>query len=109
MSSVVEETIKALVEFEGDLDRAKSEASESRKRMVKAAAEWGASAKAGGIAKAQQIASGKLAKARAAAENEASAIRKKEESTLKAFEASISKRKSAAVEHATARLLGESQ
>ena len=109
MSSVVEETIKALVEFEAELDKAKSEASESKTRMVKASAEWAASAKATGISKAQQLASRRLAKARTEAESDAAVIKKKEESSIKSFEASISKRKSAAVEHVTARLLGESQ
>ncbi len=109
MSSVIEETVKALIEFESELDKAKAEASETKKMMIKDAAGWAASARASGISKAQQLASERLAKAREEAEEEADAIRKKGESSLKNFEASISKGKSKAADHVVGRLLGESQ
>lgn len=108
MSSVVEQTVKALVEFEKELDQAKAEASDSKKKILKDAAEWADSAKASGLSKAQQMASETLAKARAEAEREAVAIQKKGEVALKSFEASVSKRKSKAVEAVVGRLLGES-
>lgn len=109
MSSAVEQTVKALVEFEKELDRAKAEATDSIKKMVKDAADWAESAKGNGLSRAQQMASETLAKAKAEAEGDAEGIRKKGESSLKSFEASISRRKSKAVEAVVARLLGESQ
>jgi vacuolar-type H+-ATPase subunit H len=109
MSSVIEDTVKALVEFESELDRAKAGASDANKRMLKDAANWAETAKASAISKAQQIASERLARARAEAEREAGSIRKKGESSLKAFEDSISKRKASAAQRVVARLLGEQQ
>jgi vacuolar-type H+-ATPase subunit H len=106
MSSVIEDTLKALVEFESELDRAKAEAIEARKRMLKDAGDWAVGAKASAITKAQEIASQRLAAARAEAEKEAESIRKKGESSLKSFESLISKKKGKAAEHVVARLLG---
>ncbi len=109
MSSVIEKTVKALVEFESELDKAKAEASEARQKMVKDASNWAESAKANAISRAQQIASETLEKAREEAEKEADAIKKKGETSLQAFEASISRRKAKAAEAVVGRLLGESQ
>ena len=61
------------------------------------------------ISKAQHQVSERLAKARAEAEGEAESIRRKGESSLKSFEASISNRKAKAIEKAVSRLLGETQ
>jgi vacuolar-type H+-ATPase subunit H len=107
MGSVVETTIKALVEFESALDGAKVEAVDSRSRLLKASAEWAEAAKARAVVEAEQIASDRLATARAEAEREADSIRKKGELSLKSFEASISKRRSQAAEYVVGRLLGE--
>ncbi len=109
MSSVIEQTVKALVAFESELDQAKTKASESSKKMLKDATSWAESAKASGILKAQQMASETLASARAEAEKEADAIRKTGESSLKSFEASMSRKKGQAVEKVVGLLLGESQ
>jgi vacuolar-type H+-ATPase subunit H len=106
MTSVIEDTLKALVEFESELDAAKAGASEARRRMVKDAGDWAAQAKAGAVAKAREIASQRLENARAEAEAEAQTIRKKGEASVKSFEASISKRKSKAAEVVVAKLLG---
>ncbi len=108
MSSTIESTVKALVEFEAELDRAKAGISEARRRTMKDAADWAEEAKASAISKAQAMASQKLSKAKEDAEAEAEAIRKKGESDLKAFESSISKRKTNAAELVAARLLGGS-
>ncbi len=108
MSSAIESTVKALVEFEAELDRAKGEVSEAKRRATKDALDWAEEAKASAISKAQAIASQRVKEAKEDAESEAVAIRKKGESELKAFEASISKNKSQAAELVGARLLGES-
>jgi len=108
MSSAIESTIKALVEFESELDSAKAEAAESKKKLVKDASDWATAAQSKTMAEAQRIASENVAIAREEAEAEAESIRKKGQVSLKAFEDSISKHKSKAVEHATSRLLGGS-
>lgn len=109
MSSAIEETVKALVEFESDLDSAKTGVSEAKTRTMKEAADWAVAAKASAISKAQEIASKTVAKAREAAETEAALIRKKGESDLKAFENSITENKSKAAELVASRLLGEAE
>jgi vacuolar-type H+-ATPase subunit H len=109
MSSAIEETVKALVEFESELDAAKAEVSAARKKTITDAADWAEAAKASAISKAQGIASKTVAKAREDAEAEADKIRKKGESDLKAFEVSISKHNSKAAELVASRLLGEAE
>ena len=108
MSSAIEQTVGALVEFEAQLESAKAGVQEAGKRAAKEAADWAESAKAAAISKAQEIASQNVAKARAQAEAEADVIRKKGESDLKAFEGSIAKNRGKAAELVAARLLGES-
>jgi vacuolar-type H+-ATPase subunit H len=108
MSHVVEETVKALVEFEAALDGVRAESTEAKKRMIKDSAEWAASAKSNAIARAQEIAARRLAEARKEAEAEAVSIGKKGDAEMKKFEESISRRKKEAAELVTKRLLGES-
>ncbi len=107
MSSVIEDAVKSLVEFESALDVAKSEASDAKKRILKSADEWAESAKAAAISKAQQISSDRIARAKADVEVEAIAIRMKGDASLHTFEASISKHKGDAVNLVVAALLGE--
>lgn len=109
MGSVIEATVKALIEFDSDLDRAKAEALEVKMKMVKDAVGLAESARSAAISKAQQQVSERLAKARAEGEAEAELIKKKGESSLKSFEASISRRKAKAVEEVVGRLLGETR
>jgi vacuolar-type H+-ATPase subunit H len=109
LGSSVETTVKALVEFESALERARAEAHEVRKKMIKDAEDLAESAKSGAIMKAQQQASERLAEARAEAEGEAESIRRTGESDLKGFEAAVSKRKEAATENVVSRLLGETR
>lgn len=108
MSSAIEQTVKALVEFEAQLDNAKSELVEAGKRATREAVEWAEGAKATAIAKAQEMAAQNISKARAKAEEEAEGIRKKGDAELKAFENSIAKNRGKAAALVTARLLGES-
>ncbi len=107
MTSAIEDTVKALVEFESELDAAKAEVSEARRGAMKDATDWAESAKAASISKAQDIASQRVAKAREDAEAEADRIRKRGDSDLRAFESSISRHKSKAAELVASRLLGE--
>lgn len=109
MSSAIETTVKALVQFESELDKAKAEVSEAKRRTMKEAIDWAEAAKASAISKAQEIASRRLAKAKEEAEAEAETIRKKGESDLKGFESSISKHRSKAAEMVATRLLGETK
>jgi vacuolar-type H+-ATPase subunit H len=109
LTSVVEETVKALMEFESALDLAKGEASEARKKLQRDAADWSASAKASALQRAQQIASERVAKARSEAEAEAESIRKKGEAASKSFEAAIAKQRSKAAGLVARRLMGEEE
>jgi vacuolar-type H+-ATPase subunit H len=109
MSSVIEQTVKALVEFESELDRAKAEVSEAKRKAVKDASDWAASARSSALSKAQARASEEIARAREEAESESEKIRKKGAADLAEFESSISKRESKAAELVRARLLGESK
>lgn len=108
MSAAIEQTVKALVEFEAQLEAAKAELVEAGKRATKEAAEWADTAKASAISKAQEIASQNVAKAREQAESEAKSIRDKGDAELKSFESSIAKNREKAIELVAARLLGES-
>ena len=109
MVSLIEATVKVLIEFESELDRMKAESLEAEKKMVKDSVGLAESARLAAISKAQQHVSERLAKARAEGEGAAESIRRKEESSLRIFEASISKRKAKAIEDVEARLLGETQ
>jgi vacuolar-type H+-ATPase subunit H len=109
MGSLIEATVKALVEFESELDKMKAEALEVKKKMVKDVVGLAESAASAAISKAQRQASERLAKARAEGEGMAESIRKNEELSLKSFEASVSARKAKAVEKVVGRLLGEAQ
>ena len=108
MSSAIESTVKALVEFEAALERAKAEVSEAKRRAMKDATDWAEEARAAAISKAQAIATTQVSKAMEEAEAEADIIRKKGESDLRAFEGSITGNKSKAVDLVAAKLLGES-
>jgi vacuolar-type H+-ATPase subunit H len=107
MSTAIEATVKALVEFEAELDRARAEASDARRKATKDAGDWTEAARASAVAKAQEMAAERVAKAKEDAEAEAERIRKKGEADLKAFESSISKHRSKAADLVASRLLGE--
>ena len=107
MGSAIEATVKALVEFEAELDRAKADAAEAKRKTSKEAFDWAEAARSSAISKAQEMASRNVARAKEQAESEADAIRKKGESDLRAFEGSIGKRKDKAAELVAERLLGE--
>ena len=109
MPSAIEQTVKALVEFEAALDAAKAGVSEAKRRAVKDALEWAEAARTSAVAEATEIATGRVAEAKAEAEAQAKNIREEGESELKAFEVSISRHKAEAAEFAASRLLGESK
>ena len=108
MTSAVEQTVKALVEFESELDRAKADAAEAKRKATKDAADWAEAARATAVSRAQEIASQRVAKAKNDAEADADKIAKKGEAELKSFEVSISKHRSEAAKAVAARLLGVS-
>ena len=107
MPQVIEETVKALTEFEADLDRANADVLEAKKKMIKDAADWAESARASALAEAQKLADQKLSQARQRAEAKAVEIRRKGQTATKQFAESLSKRKSEATELVVSRLLGE--
>jgi vacuolar-type H+-ATPase subunit H len=108
MSSAIQSTIKALVEFESELDRAKAEILDAKRTTTQNALGWAEDAKSSAVSKAQEIASQRVANAREDAEAEADRIRMKGKSDLEDFEDSISRNMPKAAELVAARLLGES-
>jgi vacuolar-type H+-ATPase subunit H len=107
LPSAIEQTVKALVEFESALDAAKAEVSEARRRAMKDASDWAEAARSSAISKAMEIAARRVAEAKAEAEAQAKSIREEGESELKVFEASISRHGAEAADFAASRLLGE--
>ena len=106
MTQVIEEAVKALTEFEAELDRIKTDASEAKKRLVKTAADEAEKAKSDALAKAQQMADERVRVAKQEAERTAEEIAKRGEGLLKRLKALTLKRKEEAVELAVRRLLG---
>jgi len=109
MSKTIADTVKALTDFESELDRVKSGAAESKKKLLKDAGDWAEAARVQALAEAQRVASRRLSKARAEAEAEAEEIRMKGQASTKKFAESISKHKKEASELVLRRLLGETQ
>lgn len=109
MPQTIADTVKALTEFEADLDRVKAEMTEAKKKMIKDAGEWAEAARVSALAEAQKTFSDRLAQARAEAEAEAEEIKKKGQVDTKRFAESISKHKTEATELVLRRLLGEGQ
>jgi len=106
MTQVIEEAVKALAEFEAELDRIKTDASEAKKRLVKAAADEAEKARGDALAKAQELADERVKVAKQAAERDAAEIAKRGEESLNRLKAATLKRKAEAVELAVRRLLG---
>jgi vacuolar-type H+-ATPase subunit H len=107
LPSAIEQTVKALVEFEAALDAAKAEVSEAKRRAMKDALDWAEAARSSAMTEATEIAARRVAEAKAEAEAQAKNIREEGESELKAFEISISRHKAEAAGLAASRLLGE--
>jgi vacuolar-type H+-ATPase subunit H len=109
MSGVIEESLKALSEFESALDRAKAEATETKRRMIKDATDWAESAKEKAIERAKAVASETLSKARSEAESQAQKIKLDGQRSLKGFETSLSKNMKEGTELVLKLLLGETE
>lgn len=107
MSNQIEETLKALTEFEQELDRVKADASEAKRQLTKKSSELSESAKQKAIEQAKKIASEEVARARAEAEVQAAKIRSDGQVALKSFEGSLSGNMEDAVEIVIRSLLGE--
>ena len=99
--------MKALTEFESQLDGAKNQASEAKRHMLRRAAEWAEAAKGASVAEAQRIASESVSKAKKEAEKEAETIAKQGQVALKRFEKSLASHRAKASEHVAKMLLGE--
>ena len=107
MSTAIEETLKALTEFESRLDSARAEASEAKRQMLRMATEWADSAKAAVMAEAQKISAETVSKSRKEAEKEAESIAKKGQVTVKRFKDSLAGQRSKASDLVEKTLLGE--
>jgi vacuolar-type H+-ATPase subunit H len=103
----VEEAVKVLAAYESELDRVKAEAVESKKRLLKVAADEGDRARKEALAKAQAMADERVAKVRKEAETEAAAILDKGKSSLKLLNSRIAKKSDEALELVTKHLLGD--
>ena len=108
MSGLVEETLKALAEFESELERAKADAMEARRQMIKNAADWAESAKGNAIRAAKVIASEDVSKARRVAESQAEKIKHDSQESLRGFENTLSQNMKDGTELVLKLLLGES-
>jgi len=106
MTQAIEDTIKALKEFELELDRVKVGVADAKKKLVKDAGEWADGAKNGAILEAQKAAELKLAAARAEGQREVEVIRKASDASLAALRETIARHKGEAVELVVKRLLG---
>ena len=109
MPQTIADTVKALAEFEAELDRLKSETMDAKKKIVKDAGDWADAAKSRALAEAQELASERLSQAKVQAEAEAEEIRKKGQASTKKFADSMSKHKKEASELVLRMLLGEGQ
>jgi vacuolar-type H+-ATPase subunit H len=109
MRGQIEETLKALTEFEQELDRAKVDASEAKRRMIKNASDWSESAKQSALNAARNIAEKQVSRARTEAEAQAARIREDGLISLKTFEGSLARNKGDAVELVMRTLLGEAK
>jgi len=109
MPQTIENTVKALTDFEAELDSVKGEVLEAKKKMVKDAGDWAEAARNLAIGAAQKLADQRLSEARSEAEAEAAEIRKNGQEATRKFEESISNHKKEAVELVLRRLLGEGQ
>jgi vacuolar-type H+-ATPase subunit H len=106
MTEAIEETIRALTEFEAELEKLKTGAVETKKAMIKNAGAWAETAKAVAIGQAQQVANQRLSTARTEAEEEIESIRSASQKSLKDLTESIADHKQEAVQLVVKRLLG---
>jgi vacuolar-type H+-ATPase subunit H len=107
MTQAIEEALKALGDFESDLDRIKSETLEAKQRLLKLAFEASETSKNQAIAAARRVAEADLTAAREAADKQADAIRKKGQTSTERFRSSILAHKDDAVDAVLRTLLGE--
>jgi vacuolar-type H+-ATPase subunit H len=109
LPQTITDTVKALTDFEAELDRIRAGMLDAKKRMIKDAGDWAEVSKSSALAEAQKLASERLSEARTKADAEAEEIRKKGQSATKKFAESISKHKKEASELVLRILLGEGQ
>jgi vacuolar-type H+-ATPase subunit H len=107
MNGPIEEALKALAEFEAELDKAKVEAADSRREMIKNATDWAESAKGKAVTEAKIMAADTVSQARKEAESQAGKIKNEGEKTLKGFENTLSRNMDDATELVIRLLTGE--
>jgi vacuolar-type H+-ATPase subunit H len=98
LSSVVEEAIKILVNFEAELDKIKEQVMEAKKDLMRTSSEEGEKARKEVLARVQVIAEENIRRAREEAEREAKSILFKGEESLKVLREKISRRNKDAIE-----------
>ncbi len=107
MTQAIEEALKALSEFESELDRIKSETVEAKQKLLRLAFDEAEASKNLAIASAQRSSEAELAAAREAADKEASIILRKGHASTESFKKMILERKDAAVKAVLETLSGE--
>jgi vacuolar-type H+-ATPase subunit H len=108
MAQTVEDTIKALKEFEQDLDRVKATVADAAKKMVKDARDWADSARAAALVEAKKSADLALERAKEEAAHEVHKIGEGSHESLQTLKQTMAAHKIAAAELVLKRLLGES-
>lgn len=106
MTQAIEETIKALKEFELHLDKVKAGVADAKKKLIKDAGDWADAAKGEAILEAQRMAERRLAAARAEGEREVETIKNASQASVQSFKETIASHKKEAVELVVRRLLG---
>jgi vacuolar-type H+-ATPase subunit H len=106
MAQAIEDTIKALTEFEAELDKVKTDSAEAKKNLLKKAAEWAETAKNDAVSEARRTADQTLSEARTEAQKEAESIRETGKNSLVSLKETMSNHRDEAVQLVKMRLLG---
>jgi vacuolar-type H+-ATPase subunit H len=108
MAQTVEDTIKALKEFEQDLDGVKATVADAGKKMVKDARDWADSARAAALVEAQKAVDLALERAKEEAADEVHKIGEGSQESLQTLRQTMAVHEIVAAELVLKRLLGES-
>lgn len=106
MTQAIEETIKALKEFELDLDKVKAEAADAKTKLLKDAGDWADAVKREDLQGAQRVAELRLEAARAEGEREVESIKRAAQASLQSLKETLANHKTEAVELVVKKLLG---
>jgi vacuolar-type H+-ATPase subunit H len=106
MAQAIEDTIKALTEFEAELDKVKTDGAEARKNLLKGVAEWAETAKNEAVTEARRTADQTISGARAEAQKGAESIRETGKNSLVSLKETMNSHRDEAVQLVKKRLLG---